>query len=160
MAFYGVPRSTRDINLLAEFPSGEDLDRLIAALDPILEFGGQVEFDTLTWGKRHVGVSRTPPPINVELFETFDDAFVRSEFSRRLEVFVPLLSRSTWVPTAEDVIIQKLRWGRAKDLEDARDVLAVQGVESLDIEYMENWCAEHGTVDLLRTAITEIPPLD
>ena len=36
-----------------------------------------------------------------------------------------------WLPTAEDVIITKLRWSllgrRSKDRDDARDVIAVQG---------------------------------
>jgi hypothetical protein len=48
-----------------------------------------------------------------------------------------MLGRTTWLPTAEDVVVQKLRWGRPKDLEDARDVLAVQGTESLDMAYIE-----------------------
>ena len=119
----------------------------------------QVLFDTLTWGRRHVGQSRSAPPFNVELFETFDDPFVQEEFRRRREVFVPMLSRTTWLPTAEDVVVQKLRWGRNKDLDDARDVLAVQGPESLDMNYIESWCAQHGTTERLKAALNSIPPL-
>jgi len=56
--------------------------------------------------------------------------------------------------------VQKLRWGRNKDLDDARDVLAVQGPETLDMAYVERWCAEHGTLDRLQVALDGIPPLD
>jgi len=124
---HGIPRATRDLDLLVEVVSGKDLDRLIGRMDDFAGFGEQTVFDTMTWGRRHVGQSRSKPPFKVELFELFDDPFVQSEFGRREKVHVPLLNRTTWLPTAEDVIVQKLRWGRSKDLDDARDVLAVQG---------------------------------
>lgn len=125
-----------------------------------MEFDAQVVFDTITWGRRHVGRSRGVPPFKVEVFETFDDGFVKVEFSRRRQVYVPVLQRTTWLPTPEDVIVQKLRRGRGKDLDDARDVLAVQGPESLDMAYIEKWCAEHGTMERLKKALAEIPPLE
>jgi hypothetical protein len=157
---YGVPRSTRDVDLLVSIEIPANVAALISRLSEFVTFDAQVSFDTLTWGKRHVGVSRSSPPFKVELFETFDDPFVRSEFSRRQRVFVPVLQCETWLPTPEDVVVQKLRWGRNKDLDDARDVLAVQGPETLDMGYVERWCGQHGTLDRLKTALDGIPPLD
>lgn len=157
---YGIPRSTRDVDFLVSIELPGALDSLMARLDASVQFDPQVAFDTITWGRRHVGHSRGIPPFKVELFETFNDPFVDSEFGRRQEVFVPMLKRSTWLPTPEDVIVQKLRWGRAKDLEDARDVLAVQGQDSLDMAYVERWCETHGTANRLREALAGIPPLD
>ena len=156
---YGVPRSTRDVDLLVSINREGAVSAVVAKLDPFVEFHAQVVFDTLTWGRRHVGQSRSMPPFKVELFEMFDDPFVQSEFARRHEVFVPMLCRSTWLPTPEDVVVQKLRWGRSKDLDDARDVLAVQGPESLDMTYIEKWCAQHGTTARLKVALAGIPPL-
>jgi hypothetical protein len=89
----------------------------------------------------------------------FDDPFVQSEFSRRERRFVPLLNREIWLPTAEDIIVQKIRWGRSKDLDDARDVLAVQGPETLDMPYIETWCSIHGTTGRLSEIIASLPPL-
>jgi hypothetical protein len=154
---YGVPRSTRDVDLLVSVSSGGGVAPVIAKLESVVQFEQQVVFDTLTWGRRHVGLSRTSPPFKVELFETFDDPFVRSEFARRQKVFLPVLGRATWLPTPEDVVVQKLRWGRPKDLDDARDVLAVQGPNSLDMAYIENWCQQHGTRDRLKAALAGIP---
>ncbi len=157
---YGVPRSTRDVDVLVSMELPDGVTEIVQRLAPFVVFDPQVTFDTLTWGRRHVGQTRSAPPFKVELFETFDDPFVKSEFSRRQSVFVPLLQRSTWLPTPEDVVVQKLRWGRNKDLDDARDVLAVQGPETLDMAYIETWCRTHGTEDRLRTALEGIPPLE
>jgi hypothetical protein len=44
-------------------------------------------------------------------------------------------------------------------LDDARDVLAVQGPETLDMAYIERWCARHGTTERLHAALAGIPPL-
>ena len=148
-----------DVDMLIGVSIPGNVDALIQRLGPLVTFDAQVNFDTLTWGRRHVGQSRSSPPFKVELFETFDDPFVIAEFSRRQEVFVPILNRTTWLPTPEDVIVQKLRWGRSKDLDDARDVLAVQGPETLDMAYIENWCRRHGTSERLRAALEGIPPL-
>jgi hypothetical protein len=89
----------------------------------------------------------------------FDDEFVRSEFFRRRRTFVPILGREVWLPAPEDVIVQKLRWGRSKDLDDARDVLAVQGPETLDMDYIERWCTAHGTARRLKDTLESLPPL-
>lgn len=157
---YGIPRSTRDVDFLVSVKMPGAVDALVEQLDPNVKFDPQVVFDTITWGRRHVGHSRGTPPFKVELFETFDDDFVHSEFERRQQVFVPMLNRPTWLPTPEDVVVQKLRWGRVKDLEDARDVLAVQDPDTLDMTYIERWCEAHGTLGRLHEALAGIPPLD
>ncbi len=82
-----------------------------------------------------------------------------SEFACKTITFVPMLRRNVWLPSAEDVVIQKIRWGRSKDLDDARDVFAVQGPEMLDMIYIRNWCAAHGTTERLETIIESLPPL-
>jgi hypothetical protein len=156
---YGIPRATKDIDLLVSLDAMHGIQKLIPALEDIIEFEAQAQFDTITWGRRHVGTSRAAPPFKVELFEMFDDPFVLSEFSRRERRFVPLLEREIWLPTAEDIIVQKIRWGRPKDLDDARDVLAVQGPETLDMPYIENWCATHGTSERLKDIIASLPEL-
>jgi hypothetical protein len=154
---YGIPRATKDIDLLVSLDAMHGIRKLIPALDEFIEFEAQAQFDTITWGRRHVGTSRSAPPFKIELFEMFDDPFVQSEFSRRERRFVPLLNRAIWLPTPEDVIVQKVRWGRSKDLDDARDVLAVQGHETLDMAYIENWCSIHGTTGRLSDIITSLP---
>ena len=124
---YGVPRSTRDVDLLVSVDVADGIATVLGALEQFMIIDPQSQFDTLTWGKRHVAATRTKPSLKVEVFELLDDPFVREEFERKRKVFVPLLQRDAWLPSPEDVVVQKLRWGRGKDLDDARDVLAVQG---------------------------------
>jgi hypothetical protein len=67
------------------------------------------------------------------------------------------LQRHTWLPTPEDVVVQKLRWARPKDLEDAGSVISVQSLSALDMAYIEHWCAQHGTLERLHAVIASIP---
>lgn len=61
---------------------------------------------------------------------------------------------AVWLPTANDVVIQKLRWGthgkRAQDIIDATNVIRVSG-DFLDWAYIERWCRELG----IEAALTE-----
>jgi hypothetical protein len=64
-----------------------------------------------------------------------------------------------WLPTAEDLVIQKVRWGRPKDLDDARDVILVQGIDTLDIARVRDWCHIHGRLDSLASILEEVQSL-
>ena len=61
---------------------------------------------------------------------------------------------------APHLIVQKLRWckgaKRSKDFDDTVAVIAVQGLKKLDIPYIERWCGEHGTLDVLAEAIADL----
>ena len=156
-SLYGVPRSTSDVDVVVDAAAGEPIQRVVATLAPLVSFDPQVQFDTLTWGRRHVGTTRSDPPLLVELFTLFDDAFVKHQFSRRRRLVLPSLGRAAWLPQPEDLVVQKLRWGRAKDLDDARDVLAVQGLEKFDLAAIRSWCLIHGTADRLDAVLAALP---
>lgn len=157
---YGIPRSTKDVDVVISVSVGDAISQVVSRLSGVARFEKQVQFDTLTWGRRLVGESLGMPPFKVELFELFNDPFVLSQFQRKKKMFSTQIQRETWLPTPEDVVVQKLRWGRNKDLDDARDVLAVQGTETLDMAYIEHWCGLHGTLPRLKEALDGIPPLD
>ncbi|MEM7384207.1 MAG: hypothetical protein AAF514_04620 [Verrucomicrobiota bacterium] len=55
------------------------------------------------------------------------------------------------------MIVQKLRWGRDKDLVDARDLLAVQQPENLDMDYFRKWCVAYGHEERLDEALARLP---
>ena len=152
-SFYGVPRSTSDVDLVIDLEKPERFVAIREQLSGRVRFDPQVQFDTLTWGRRYVGMTTTDPPFQVELFELFDDPFVREQFARRQRVVSQSLGRAIWLPTPEDLIIQKLRWGRPKDLDDARDVFLVQGRANLDQNRIEGWCARHGTTAAFQSIV-------
>ena len=79
----------------------------------------------------------------VELFHLSSDPYDQERFRRRRHITYERLP--TAVLTAEDVIVTKLRWARGKDLDDVRDVIALQGEEKLDWGYIQKWTSQHGS---------------
>ena len=156
-SFYGVPRSTKDVDLVLSVTSAEEIQAVMARLDATVEFDSRMQFDTLTWGRRHVGTMRKAPFYRVELFERFDDPFVQEQFARRVKLVIGPLGREAHIPMAEDVNVQKLRWARDKDLIDAEDVLVVQEPSKLDIDYIQRWCLKHGSETRFQEMLAKLP---
>ncbi len=154
---YGIPRSTKDVDIVVSVTDTSLIERVITRLENKVIFGAQVQFDTLTWGKRHVGKMIGQPQLQVELFELFDDPFVIEQFNRKVSLYSPQIEMELWTPTAEDVLIQKLRWARDKDLTDALDILVVQEPKNLDMEYIRKWCLEHNSLQRLEDTLAKIP---
>lgn len=156
---FGIPRATKDVDIVLQLQTREPLHRLEQRLSQVVAFDPQATFETLTGSVRHILTARTKPPFIVELFELGSDPFVVERFSRRRAEWSGQIKRQVVLPTAEDVVVQKLRWGRPKDLEDARDVLAVQTPSRLDMGYITRWCDLHQTSGYLQGMLAEIEPL-
>jgi hypothetical protein len=155
---HGVPRSTRDADFVVELAEGS-LSRLADALPRDLQLQRQGSFEAVTATTRYL-VELPGSPFVGELFVRSDDPHDRERFRRRQRV--RLFDRDTFVATAEDMIVTKLRWAseasRAKDREDIRNVLAVRGPD-LDLEYVRRWSRAHGTEKLLDEIRATVPPL-
>jgi hypothetical protein len=95
-------------------------------------------------------------PFTVELFRLSDDSFDQARFRRR--VAMKLLGRQTFIPTAEDVVVMKVRWLREKDRADVKNVLTVQRGK-LDWPYIEKWCREHSTLAKLEEIRRTVPEI-
>ena len=154
---YAIPRATKDVDIVLSTHTGAGFDNAISRLEPMFKMDPQISFETITGSRRHILTSRRNKGIQVELFLLGEDAFMQERFRRRKKQYVPSLDRDVWLPTVEDVVVQKLRWARSKDIDDVRDVLAVQTVSALDMTYVEHWCAQHGSLDKLRAVIDSIP---
>lgn len=157
--FYGIPRSTNDADLVVSFDHA-DWGKLTSILPPDLELDQQSSFEMVTSTRKEL-IKLKNSPFEIELFYLSKDAHDSTRFDRRQKVEI-MPGVAACLPTAEDVIIQKLRWfrsaKRAKDFADVVAVLQVQGPEQLDWPYIENWCAKHQTLDLLAEAKTEAAP--
>jgi hypothetical protein len=154
--FHGVPRSTRDADFVVDM-AGSRVASFARELPPDLALDPQAPFETVTGTTRHI-VRLRGSAFVIELFVLSDDEHDRARFGRRLRV--QALSRQTWVPSVEDVIVTKLRWGaasgRSKDVEDVRNVIAVSG-EHVDWPYVRTWCTRHGTLALLERVLASLP---
>jgi hypothetical protein len=152
---YGVPRATKDAYFVLRIMAAQR-EMLFAALPESFRIDPQVSFEMVTGTWRQI-IQIPEIPFTIELFELSGDAHDQSRFDRRRKL--TLLGRDAWLPAAEDVIIQKLRWSkgarRGKDFDDTVAVMGVQGEKSLDWPYIDHWCAQHDTLDVLAEAKAE-----
>jgi hypothetical protein len=155
---FGIARSTQDADFVIEV-GDRSMAPLFQALAPDLWFDPQMQLESVTMTSRYVGRNEGSG-FKVELFLTSGDEHDRTRFQRRRRQ--PFLTSSAYLPTPEDVVVQKLRWfgrsHRAKDRDDAINVLAVQ-LSTLDLEYVRRWCDAHGTRPLLEELLAEIQRL-
>jgi hypothetical protein len=152
---WGIPRASKDADIVFEM-AGLDPGKITQHLGPAFLLEDQMSFESITGSYRWI--LRVPEiSFVIELFLLSGDDHHRARFSRRVQQMHPTLMRPAFIPTAEDVIIQKIRWGRDKDKSDAMDVMSVQG-PALDWPYIESWCDRHGTRVLLDQLRASIPP--
>ena len=152
---YGIERATRDTDVVIELGDAS-LMELFRRVLPAIRFDRQMSFETVTMTRKHVAeVAGTD--FHIELFHLGDDPHDRERFSRRRAVEIH--GYRVFILSLEDVIVTKLRWARTKDREDVRDVIAVQGDERIDWDYVHSWTEKHGTRALLDEIRRSIPPI-
>lgn len=146
--YYGVARSTQDADFVLQVERG-GVSSVAESLGSRFHIDPQMSFETVTATTRFV-VQPAQCAFQIEFFLLSGDPYDQERFRRRRRV--SMLGRHTFVPTVEDVIVTKLRWSqagsRAKDIEDIRGVIAVQG-SRIDWEYVHHWCEQQGTRELL-----------
>lgn len=143
---YGIVRATHDADFVVEIDANE-ISKIAARLASTFTLDPQGSFETITMTLRYVLLSHDGD-FKVELFLLSDDPFDQERFSRRSKRIFE--GREVWAPTAEDVILGKIKWGRRKDIEDVRHVLSVQAGR-LDEAYLKRWSERHGNGDLLKS---------
>ena len=106
--YYSFPRSTAD----ADFVVGTqdlDIDRLSTLLGERFKFDPQLSFETIGGSiKNEIEIKGTP--FRIEIFRLTNEPFDQSRFEWRREIV--LFGKQVWIPTVEDVILQKLIWDR------------------------------------------------
>ena len=150
--FHGIPRSTKDADFVVQLSSPLNAT-FTRTLGPEFEAEPQLSFETNTGTQRQeFRVKGTL--FKVEVFRLSDDSHDQERFRRRQ--LVKMEGQEVFFPTAEDVIIWKLRWARSKDRDDVRAVMGVQQGK-LDWAYIESWCQRHGTRALLEEIRQTVP---
>lgn len=155
---YGIGRSTNDADFLVELSKG-DLISLVEVLGADFRLNRQMQLEGITGSVRNV-ITYLPSRFQIELFRLNpNDDHDQTRFSRRHRMKLGGTEQDVWLPTAEDVVIQKLRWQRRKDLDDVVGILAVSG-PTLDWNYLSGWAEKHGTADLLKHLAASVNDLN
>lgn len=144
--YYGEPRSTHDADFVIQATAAH-LKFLLKELGK--EFVSGVPEEELLAGQQF-NVIHLPTSFKIDFWPLRSEPFDQSAFARRKRV--RLFGREVFIPTAEDLILQKLRWGRNSGSEvQRRDVVGIlRGQEgNLDWEYLNRWAGDLGVRELL-----------
>lgn len=144
--FYGIPRSTKDADLVV-LVEGEQLKALQERLPSGLVMEEQALFEMVTATRKEL-LKVEGSSFQIELFHLSEDEFDQLRFQNRVAVDYGD-GVTTFLPRAEDVIVQKLRWAagaqRKKDFDDVVSILKVH--EPINFDYIEFWCERHGSLE-------------
>lgn len=151
---HGIPRPTHDI----DFTITVDRARLPEFFNAVNEIGYDVPQEFVTgWVDQVAGLALVRArqwiegkAIDIDVFLS-ECQFQESLMQRRLEANIEGVS--TWVASAEDIILLKLLASRPRDLGDVEDILLVQG--QLDETYLRHWADELGVRPQLEKELEE-----
>jgi hypothetical protein len=152
-SIHGEPRATDDVDLIARMSS----DHAIPLAERLRSefFVQQESVRDAVASRGSFNVIHLESMQKADVFVLPDDDFQRQALERSALVVIDSDSEaSLFVPTPEDVVIQKLLWfregGEASD-KQWRDVLGVLKVqaERLDWAHLDGWARRLGIADLL-----------
>jgi|HubBroStandDraft_4_1064222.scaffolds.fasta_scaffold511692_1 hypothetical protein len=157
---YGIPRATMDADLVAD-----------VRLDQVAEFASELTADfyadpdmmkdALQRG-RSFNLIHYDSSFKIDIFPLLRDEYSQAQFRRRRFEQTQSFgdeSIECVFATAEDTILNKLRWYRAggevseQQRNDLRGILQVSG-KKLDLEYLRLWAPRLGVADLLEKLLS------
>ncbi|AFY34970.1 hypothetical protein [Calothrix sp. PCC 7507] len=156
-SIHGEPRSTRDLDLVIEIPPNQ-IDLLVTTLETAGYYCPAGAVADLQQGQeRMLNITHTETIANADLYIADVTPFARSQMARRILPDLDGIS-PFWVASAEDIILQKLWWGKGSQSEKQwRDVLGILKLQAqnLDYVYLTEWAEHLNLVDLLSQAFSE-----
>jgi len=143
-AYYGVPRSSQDIDLIIE-ATPERLQTFIQLL-PSSEYYADLEMALEARTRQSLfNVIDLLTGWKIDLIFRKSRPFSEEEFGRRKQVV--LQGFAIFAASAEDVVVAKLEWAKLaqsqRHIEDVAGILRMRWA-SLDHAYLEKWIVELG----------------
>lgn len=156
-SLHGIPRSTQDVDLVAELRPAH-VDAFVAALKDEFYVDATMVNEAIA-RKSSFNIIFLRTMFKVDVFVPRDSAVARAEMQRRQPVRIaddP--PRDLVVASPEDTIAQKLAWYRlGGEISDRQwgDVQGVMRVKAgtLELAYLRATCAALGVADLLDRAL-------
>jgi len=156
-SLHGLPRATQDIDVVADLRPKHVAD-LVAALADDFYISEEAVLEAIRAG-RSFNVIHLASMYKIDVFVAATSRWCRHELSRAVEFEI---ADGTTLPvvTAEDIVLEKLRWyvlGDRTSDRQWRDVLGVLHVRgaALDVEYMRSWARRLGVEAELTSALGE-----
>ena len=148
-AFYGEPRFTRDIDMVADIKPGQAKD--LFTYFPSNEFycdKEMIEAEIKTRGQFNIIHAASGLKIDIILTKTTE--FSQTEFARKNRSAV-FPNQDAYFASAEDVIIKKMEYYKEgsseKHLRDITGIIKISG-ETLDRDYIVYWAGRLGLAEI------------
>jgi hypothetical protein len=162
-SIYGIPRATMDVDLVADLRT-DQIDEFAAELKADFYADPEMITEALARG-RSFNLIHYASSFKFDIFPLQKDEFSQTQFGRRQFAETRSLGDpiECAVATAEDTILNKLRWYRAggetseRQWNDLRGILQVSGAR-LDLAYLNTWAPQIGVADLLERLLHERTP--
>ncbi len=157
---YGLPRLTRDVDFIADLR-----EKHVPAFVAALEDGFYVDANAVVRAVRactSFNLIHFETVYKIDIFVPATDAWSQAKMQRRLSKRLAegLDAPAAFVASAEDTVLQKLRWFQKgggvseRQWDDVLGVLKVQA-KALDYAYMQRWATDLGVAELLRQAMVD-----
>lgn len=150
-SFHGIPRSTQDVDFVADLGL-EHVEALVEAAGERY-YADAAMIESAVRRRSSFNLLHLPTNFKVDVFVSRRDPLTRSEMKRRIRIRLPgKPDAELWVASPEDIILQKLHWYRLgeevseRQWRDALGVLQVR--DDLDREYLDRWAADSGLSEL------------
>jgi hypothetical protein len=154
----GIPRSTLDVDIVADLEPG-DARPLVDALAGDYSASESQILDAVR-RRGSFNVIHHATGIKIDVFVAPDAPFEREIATRVIREKLEDAADARTYPfsSAEDIVLQKLRWYRKsgrileRQWQDVLGIFRVQG-PVIDVEYLKRWAATIGVADLLEQAL-------
>ena len=156
-SIHGEPRSTRDLDLVIEVKPNQ-IDLLVKTLEAFGYYCPVGAVEDLQRGLGNIlNITHTETIANADIYITDNSPFAISQMNRKILIDVEEIP-AFWIASAEDTILQKLRWGKgSKSEKQWRDVLGIIKLqaETLDYHYLTEWAENLDLVADLSEVLTQ-----
>lgn len=159
-SFYGSPRATRDIDLIAEVRL-DHVARLVSGLGRDFYVDADMIREAIA-DKRAFNVIHFSTSYKFDIFPAGSDPYTDAQFERCQTACFAIGNESVdfQVVSAEDSILSKLLWyksGGGVSEQQWRDILSVLNARGaiLDFTYLDKWARHLGIHDLLTRALND-----
>ncbi len=146
--YWGVPRSTHDIDFVIEYDEAQVKSIVSAFQDDFFIQEFSVESGLRPPHQFNALDNRSA--LKVDFFRVAGDEYEFERFRRRRRI--TLFEQPAWIAAPEDVLLHKLRWHQIsptdRQLTDARGIFLVSGDE-LDRNYLTHWAKKIDVSNLL-----------
>lgn len=148
VSFYGLPRTTHDIDLVIELKQ-EHVAPLVKAFSKDFYISSKAVQEAISRSSVF-NVIDPQSGLKIDFWIARPEALDRERFHRRRQEF--LFNRLLWLLSPEDVILSKLLWYEESKLDkhfvDAKGVWEMMR-GSLDTSYLQDWAAKLSVADSL-----------